>query len=54
MSKKKSKEQDLFSVVDFGDSTVVDKTCEDVKVDCEQSEIKNKDIKSETKMAQKE
>ena len=54
MSKKKSKEQDLFSVMDFSDNVVVEKTCEEVKVDYEQKETKNNDIKSETKMAQKE
>ena len=41
MSKKKSKEQDLFSVVDFSDNVVVEKTCEEVNVDCEQKETKN-------------
>ena len=54
MSKKKSKDQDLFSVMDFSDNVVVEKTCEEVKVDYEQKETKNNDIKSETKMAQKE
>ena len=61
MSKQKTKDQDLFSVMDFDDNAVVSETRDTKMVDCEKKEdkktkkeIKNKTTKSENSMKQRE
>ena len=60
MSKQKTKDQDLFSVMDFDDNAVVSETRDTKMVDCEKKEdkktkkIKDKTIKSENSMKQRE
>ncbi len=55
MSKQKAKAQDLFSVVDFDENGIVEKTYNEVeKSDYEKKDISNNEIKSEVEMKQKE